>query len=64
MSTVHAWRIVTDCSRRSGAYVEGTDAMLRAANGRDFRHRAAVHQLQQGVPLSEVQQHLVPLPVD
>jgi site-specific recombinase XerD len=38
--------------------VEGPDGVLRAANGRDFRHGAAVNQVQQGVPLSEVQQQL------
>jgi integrase/recombinase XerD len=58
MSTVHAWRIVTACSRRSGTYVEGGDGVPRPANGRDFRHGAAVNQVQQGVPLSEVQQQL------
>jgi hypothetical protein len=56
MSTVRAWRIVTDCSRRRGVYVEDADRVLRAANGRDFRHGAAVNQVQQSVPLSEVQQ--------
>ena len=53
---MHAWRIITDCSRRGGVYVEGADGVLRAANGRNFRHGAAVNQVQQGVPLSEVQQ--------
>jgi integrase len=58
MSTVRAWRIVTNCSRRTGVSVEGIDSVLRPANGRDFRHGAAVNQVQQGVPLSEVQQQL------
>jgi integrase/recombinase XerD len=58
MSTVHAWRIVTACSRRAGIEVEGTDGGLRPANARDFRHGAAVNQVQQGIPLSEVQQQL------
>jgi integrase len=58
MSTVHAWRIVTACSRRAGVQVEGADGVLRPANARDFRHGAAVNQVQQGIPLSEVQQQL------
>src|SRR5262245_7253256 len=32
MSSVHAWRIVTDCSRRSGVYGERADGVLRDAN--------------------------------
>jgi integrase/recombinase XerD len=58
MSTVHAWRIVTACSRRAGVHIEAADGLLRPANGRDFRHGAAVNQVQQGVPLSEVQRQL------
>jgi site-specific recombinase XerD len=44
--------------RRSEIYIEGAEGELRAANGRDFRHGAAVNQVQWGVPLSEVQQQL------
>ena len=58
MSTVHAWRIVTACSRRAGVQVEDGQGHLRPANARDFRHGAAVNQVQQGIPLSEVQQQL------
>ena len=58
MSTVHAWRIVTACSRRAEVQIEGADGVLRPANARDFRHGAAVNQVQQGIPLSEVQQQL------
>src|SRR5919205_3106728 len=58
MSTVHAWRIVTACSRRAGVQVEDGQGQLRAANARDFRHGAAVNQVRQGIPLSEVQQKL------
>src|SRR5919198_5799298 len=58
MSAVHAWRIVTACSRRAGVQVEDGQGHLRAANARDFRHGAAVNQVQQGIPLSEVQQQL------
>src|ERR687883_1163859 len=32
MSTVHAWRIVTACSRRAGVQAEGADGALRPAN--------------------------------
>jgi site-specific recombinase XerD len=38
--------------------VTGSDGQPRPANGRDFRHGAAVNQVRQGVPLSEVQQQL------
>ena len=58
MSSVHAWRIVTACSRRAGVQAEGADGALRPANARDFRHGAAVNQVRQGIPLSEVQQQL------
>jgi integrase len=58
MSAVHAWRIVTECSRRAGVQVESRPGVLRPANARDFRHGAAVNQVQQGIPLSEVQQQL------
>ena len=58
MSAVHAWRIVTACSRRAGVEIEGADRVPRPANARDFRHGAVVNQVQQGVPLSEVQQQL------
>jgi site-specific recombinase XerD len=36
----------------------GTNGTPRPATGRDFRHGAAVNQVRQGVPLSEVQQQL------
>ena len=35
MSTVHAWRIITDCSRRGGVYVEGGDNVPRARSKRE-----------------------------
>src|SRR5919202_6128393 len=41
MSTVHAWRIVTACSRRGEVQVEDGQGHLRPANARDFRHGAA-----------------------
>ena len=39
-------------------FLVGADGALRLATGRDFRHGAAVNQVRQGVPLSEVQQQL------
>lgn len=64
MSAVHAWRIVTACSRSAGVQVEGADGVLRQANARDFRHGAAVNQVQQDVPLSEVKQQLCHVRID
>jgi integrase/recombinase XerD len=58
MSGVHGWRIVTACSERAGVQVDDGHGQLRSANARDFRHGAAVNQVQQGIPLSEVQQQL------
>lgn len=58
MSSVHGWRIVTACSERVGVQVDDGHGQLRPANARDFRHGAAVNQVQQGIPLSEVQQQL------
>lgn len=58
MSSVHAWRIVTACSQRAGVEIEESGGSIRPANARDFRHGAAVNQIQQGIPLSEVQQQL------
>ncbi len=58
MSGVHGWRIVTACSQRAGVQVDDGQGQLRPANARDFRHGAAVNQVQQGVPLSEIQQQL------
>ncbi|MBV9358946.1 MAG: site-specific integrase [Chloroflexi bacterium] len=42
----------------------GITYRARAANGSDFRHGAAVNQVQQGVPLSEVQQQLGHVRID
>jgi len=58
MSGVHAWRIGTACSQRAAVRVDDGREWLRLANARDFRHGAAVNQVQQGIPLSEVQQQL------
>jgi integrase/recombinase XerD len=58
MSGVHAWRIVTASSERALVRVDDGHGRLRLANARDFRHGAAVNQVQQGIPLSEVQQQL------
>src|SRR6266568_8339148 len=58
MSGAHAWRIVTASSQRAAVHVDDGRGRLRLANARDFRHGAAVNQVQQGIPLSEVQQQL------
>ncbi len=58
MSGVHGWRIVTACSQRAGVHVDDGQGRVRPANARDFRHGAAVNQVQHGIPLSEVQQQL------
>jgi integrase/recombinase XerD len=58
MSYGHCWRLVRQYSIAAGVLVVGADGEPRPANGRDFRHGAAVHQVRQGVPLSEVQQQL------
>jgi integrase/recombinase XerD len=58
MSYGHCWRLIRQYSIAAGIEVIGSDGHLRPANGRDFRHGAAVNQVRQGVPLSEVQQQL------
>lgn len=59
MSYEQCWRVIRACAQRAGVQVlDGKTGRLRPANGRDFRHGAAVHQVRQGVPLSEVQQQL------
>jgi len=58
MSYGHCWRLARQYSLTAGVFVTGSDGELRPANSRDFRHGAAVNQVLQGVPLSEVQQQL------
>jgi integrase len=58
MSRSQAWRIVTDCSRRAGVLVPGQLGELVPASPLNFRHGNAVHQLREGVPLTEVQRQL------
>ena len=58
MGRAHAWRVVTDCSRRAGVLVPGQRGELVPASPLNFRHGSAVHQLREGVPLSEVQRQL------
>ena len=55
---MHAWRIVTASSRQAAVHVDDGRGRLCLANARDFRHGAAVNQVQQGIPLSDVQQQL------
>ena len=58
MSYGHCWRLIRRYAIAAGVFVAGPGGGLRPANGRDFRHGAAVNQVRQGVPLSEVQQQL------
>jgi site-specific recombinase XerD len=58
MSYEQCWRLVRRYGALAGVQVVGADGQLRPPNGRDFRHGAAVHQIRQGIPLSEVQQQL------
>jgi integrase/recombinase XerD len=58
MSYGHCWRLIRGYAIAGGVEVVGGDGAVRPATGRDFRHGAAVNQVRQGVPLSEVQQQL------
>ena len=58
MSYAQRWRLIRRYAAAADVQVIGPDGRVRAPNGRDFRHGAAVHQVRQGVPLSEVQQQL------
>jgi integrase len=58
MSYGHCWRLIRQYAIAAGIGVVGANGMVRPATGRDFRHGAAVNQVRQGVPLSEVQQQL------
>jgi integrase/recombinase XerD len=57
ISATQAWRIVGAASRFAAVRIVDGGAE-RPANPRDFRHGSAVHQIRQGVPLSEVAQQL------
>jgi len=58
MSYEQCWRLIRHYAALADVQVIGADGQLRPPNGRDFRHGAAVHQVRQGIPLSEVQQQL------
>jgi integrase/recombinase XerD len=58
MSYAQCWRLIRHYAAKDNVQVVGASGSIRAPNGRDFRHGAAVHQVRQGVPLSEVQQQL------
>ncbi|SRR6266545_3930469 len=58
MSYAQCWRLIRHYAAKAGVEVVGAEGQLRPPNGRDFRHGAAVHQVRQGIPLSEVQQQL------
>ena len=57
MSRGNAWLIINAAARRAGVCIITSDGPS-FATARDFRHGAAVHQIRQGVPVSEVQQQL------
>jgi site-specific recombinase XerD len=58
VSRQYGWKLVARYARASGVLLAGADGRLSPATTRDFRHGSAVHQVRQGVPLSEVQQQL------
>ena len=58
VSRQYAWRLVNDYARQAGVLLPDRAGKLTPATARDFRHGAAVNQVRQGVPLSEVQQQL------
>jgi integrase/recombinase XerD len=58
MSYGYCWRLIRQYAIVAGVNVVGSSGGVRPATGRDFRHGAAVNQVRQGVPLSEVQQQL------
>lgn len=58
MSYAQCWRLTRQFAAKANLQVVGADGQTRSPNGRDFRHGAAVHQVRQGIPLSEVQQQL------
>jgi hypothetical protein len=57
MSYEQCWRLIRRYALAAGVQVLDGER-LRPANGRDFRHGAAVNPVRQGVPVSEVQQQL------
>jgi len=57
MSRGNAWLIINGAARRAGVCVITGDGPS-FATARDFRHGAGIHQIRQGVPVSEVQQQL------
>jgi Phage integrase family len=58
ISRQYAWRFVNRYAQASGVVLPSADGRLCPATARDFRHGSAVHQVRQGVPLSEVAQQL------
>jgi len=58
MTRQHCWRLIQTYARAAGVFIAEANGTLRPANGLDFRHGAAVHQLRAGVPLPEVQAQL------
>jgi integrase len=58
ISRQYAGRLVNHYARAAGVLLPTSSGELAPATARDFRHGAAVNQVRQGVPLSEVAQQL------
>jgi integrase len=58
MHRAQAWRIINAASSRAGVWLVDVLGRMQPVTARDFRHGAAVNQIRQGVPVSEVQQQL------
>ena len=54
----YAHRLVNRYAAAAGVYLPAAGGDMAPATARDFRHGAAVNQVRQGVPLSEVAQQL------
>jgi integrase len=58
VSRQYAWKLIGKYAAIAGVLLPTADGNMAPATARDFRHGSAVHQVRQGVPLSEVQQQL------
>jgi site-specific recombinase XerD len=58
VSRQYAHRLVDRYAAAAGVFLTTRDGDMAPASARDFRHGAAVNQVRQGVPLSEVAQQL------
>jgi len=58
VSRQYAWELINRYALAAGVLVQTPTGRNRPAHARDFRHGSAVHQIRQGVPLTEIQQQL------